>query len=123
MKSHHFALHRIFLPLVQQSLDSFRDAWNFHGLRTERNRSPQQLWRSYREQGPEEDPTEIPEEYGIDWNGPHSLHGGTVSVPEVQLARELSDEEVAILPAPGVSVTDALRLYVETVEVLSRILD
>ncbi|KAK6309861.1 hypothetical protein J4Q44_G00197420 [Coregonus suidteri] len=43
--------------------------------------------------------------------------------PEVQLARELSDEEVAILPAPGVSVTDALRLYVETVEVLSRILD
>nr|XP_040035103.1 uncharacterized protein LOC120820917 isoform X1 [Gasterosteus aculeatus aculeatus] len=120
---HLFALHRIFLPLVQQSLDSFRDAWNFHGLRTERNQSPQQLWRRYREQGPEEDPTEIPEEYGIDWNGPHSLHGGTVSVPEVQLARELSDEEVAILPAPGVSVTDALRLYVETVEVLSRILD
>uniref|UniRef100_A0AAQ4NS62 Integrase catalytic domain-containing protein n=1 Tax=Gasterosteus aculeatus aculeatus TaxID=481459 RepID=A0AAQ4NS62_GASAC len=109
---HLFALHWIFLPLVQQSLDSFRDAWNFHGLRTERNQSPQQLWRRYREQ-----------EYGIDWNGPHSLHGGTVSVPEVQLARELSDEEVAILPAPGVSVTDALRLYVETVEVLSRILD
>nr|XP_040039706.1 uncharacterized protein LOC120823631 isoform X2 [Gasterosteus aculeatus aculeatus] len=120
---HLFALHWIFFPLVQQSLDSFRDAWNFHGLRTERNQSPQQLWRRYREQGPEEDPTEIPEEYGIDWNGPHSLHGGTVSVPEVQLARELSDEEVAILPAPGVSVTDALRLYVETVEVLSRILD
>uniref|UniRef100_G3NYU1 Integrase catalytic domain-containing protein n=1 Tax=Gasterosteus aculeatus aculeatus TaxID=481459 RepID=G3NYU1_GASAC len=111
---HLFALHRIFLPLVQQSLDSFRHAWNFHGLRTERNQSPQQHWRRYREQGPEEDPTE---------NGPHSLHGGTVSVPEVQLARELSDEEVTILPAPGVSVTDALRLYVETVEVLSRILD
>ena len=30
-----------------------------------------------------------------------------MSVPEVQLARELSDEEVAILPAPGVSLTDA----------------
>ncbi|XP_030219380.1 uncharacterized protein LOC115548716 isoform X2 [Gadus morhua] len=119
---HLFALHRIFLPLIQQSLDSFRDAWNFHGLRTERNQSPQQLWRRYREQGPMEDPTEVPEEYGIDWNGPHSLHGGTVSVPEVQLARELSDEEVAILPAPGVSLTDALRLYVETVQVLSRII-
>ncbi|XP_062419295.1 uncharacterized protein LOC119217191 isoform X2 [Pungitius pungitius] len=37
--------------------------------------------------------SQIPEEYGIVWNGPHSLHGGTVSVPEVQLARELSDEE------------------------------
>lgn len=43
-------------------------------------------------------------------------------VPEVQLARELSVEEVAILPAPAVSVTDALRSYVETVQVLSRII-
>lgn len=120
---HLFALHRNFLPLIQQSLDSFRDAWNFHGLRTERNQSPEQLWRRYREQGPMEDLTEVHEEYGIDWNGPHNLHGGTVSVPEIQLAHELADEEVAILPAPGVSVTDALRSYVETVQVLSRIIE
>lgn len=57
------------------------------------------------------------------YNGPHNLHGGTVSVPEIQLAHELADEEVAILPAPGVSVTDALRSYVETVQVLSRIIE
>lgn len=44
-----------------------------------------------------------------------------VLVPEVQLARELSVEEVAILPATSVSVSDALRSYVETVQVLSRI--
>lgn len=65
---------------------------------------------------------QVCEEYGIDWNGPHRLQEGTVSVPEVQLARELSDEEVAILPAPGVSVTDALESYVETVQVLSTII-
>lgn len=58
---HLFALHRIFLPLIQQSLDSFKDAWNFHGLRTERNQSPQQLWRRYRKQGPMEDPAEVKE--------------------------------------------------------------
>lgn len=46
-----------------------------------------------------------------------------MSVPEIQLAHELADEEVAILPAPGVSVTDALRSYVETVQVLSRIIE
>uniref|UniRef100_A0A667ZKG8 Integrase core domain-containing protein n=1 Tax=Myripristis murdjan TaxID=586833 RepID=A0A667ZKG8_9TELE len=86
------------------------------------NQSPQQLWRRYREQGPMEDPTEVYEDYGIDWNGPHSLHGGTVSVPKIQLARERLDEEVAILPAPGVSVTDTLRSYIETVQVLSRII-
>lgn len=38
-----------------------------------------------------------------------------LSVPEIQLARELSDEELASLPAPGVYITDALRSYVETV--------
>lgn len=38
-----------------------------------------------------------------------------LSVPEIQLACVLSDEEVASLPAPGVSITDALRSYVETV--------
>lgn len=43
-------------------------------------------------------------------------------VPEVQLARELSVDEVTILPAPGVSVTNALRSY-ETVQVLSRIIN
>lgn len=68
-------------------------------------------------------PFHIHEEYGTDWNGPHDLHGGTMSVPEIQLVRELSDEEVAILPAPGIFVTNALRSYVETVQVLSRIIE
>uniref|UniRef100_A0A3Q3EV71 Integrase catalytic domain-containing protein n=1 Tax=Labrus bergylta TaxID=56723 RepID=A0A3Q3EV71_9LABR len=46
---------------------------------------------------------DVYEDYGIDWNGPHNQHGDTVSVPEIQMARELSDEEVAILPVSGVS--------------------
>ena len=39
-----YALHYIFLPIIQMQLDSFRQAWACHPLRTERNRSPQQLW-------------------------------------------------------------------------------
>lgn len=58
---HLLALHRSFRPLIQQSLDSFKDAWNYHGLRTERNQSPEQLWSRYREQGPMEVPTEVGE--------------------------------------------------------------
>nr|XP_029132269.1 uncharacterized protein LOC114919795 [Labrus bergylta]XP_029132270.1 uncharacterized protein LOC114919795 [Labrus bergylta]XP_029132271.1 uncharacterized protein LOC114919795 [Labrus bergylta] len=119
---HLYALHRIFLPQIQRTLSSFRDAWNFHGLRTERNQSPNELWRRYREQGPMEDPAEVYEDYGIDWNGPHNQHGDTVSVPEIQMARELSDEEVAILPVSGVSLNDAIGSYLETVQVLSRII-
>ena len=38
------ALHYVFLPVVQQQLDCFREAWCYHGLRTEHNYSPHQLW-------------------------------------------------------------------------------
>ena len=34
----------MFLPIIQKQLDLFREAWATHPLRTERNRSPLQLW-------------------------------------------------------------------------------
>ena len=39
-----YALHFVFTPLIQRHLDMFRDGWARHGMRTERNRTPQQLW-------------------------------------------------------------------------------
>ena len=39
-----FALHWVFLSLVQIHLRHFQDAWNFHSLRTENSQSPYQLW-------------------------------------------------------------------------------
>lgn len=51
---HLFALHWIFLPQIQKHLESFRRGWNLHGIRTERNQSPLQLWTRYRDQGPTE---------------------------------------------------------------------
>ncbi|CAL8384465.1 unnamed protein product [Arctogadus glacialis] len=41
---HLFALHWVFLSLVQTHLRHFQDAWNFHSLRTENSQSPYQLW-------------------------------------------------------------------------------
>ena len=41
---HLFALHWVFLSLVQSHLRHFQDAWNFHSLRTENSQSPYQLW-------------------------------------------------------------------------------
>ncbi|MED6234086.1 hypothetical protein ATANTOWER_021901 [Ataeniobius toweri] len=120
---HLYALHRIFLLQIQRSLNTFRDAWNFHGLRTENNQSLLQLWTRYREQGPMEDPTEVSEDYGMDWNGPCNHQVATVTVPEIQLVRHLSDEEAAWLPVPGPALTEAVRSYFETLPVLSRIFD
>ena len=39
-----YALHITFLPLIQRQLDIFRNGWAKHSLRTEGNRTPEQLW-------------------------------------------------------------------------------
>ena len=41
-----FALHYVFLPRINRSLDAFRDGWNQHGIRTEGNHSPLQLYHA-----------------------------------------------------------------------------
>lgn len=38
------ALHYVFLPIIQKHLDMFRHGWGRHKLRTERSRTPKQLW-------------------------------------------------------------------------------
>lgn len=39
-----YALHIVFIPLIQSCLDTFREAWCNHPLRTANNRTPNQLW-------------------------------------------------------------------------------
>lgn len=41
---HLWCLHFIFVPRVQQALDQFQAAWNHHKLRTERGRTPTQIF-------------------------------------------------------------------------------
>ena len=39
-----YALHIVFLPVIQTQLDIFKEGWANHSLRTENNRTPLQLW-------------------------------------------------------------------------------
>lgn len=39
-----YALQFVFLPIIQSQLDIFREGWAHHSLRTEKNKSPVQLW-------------------------------------------------------------------------------
>ena len=39
-----FAVHMVFVPKLKLDLESFVTAWNNHSIRTERNRTPEQLW-------------------------------------------------------------------------------
>ena len=42
----------MFIPVIQQHLDLFRQGWAHHSLRTEHNRTPHQLWISGFQQYP-----------------------------------------------------------------------
>ena len=39
-----FALHYVFLPRINKSLCAFQEGWNHHGIRTEHNKTPNQLF-------------------------------------------------------------------------------
>lgn len=43
---HRCTLHYTYLPRINHSLDIFKDCWNHHGVRTEHNMSPNQLFTS-----------------------------------------------------------------------------
>ncbi|KAL2076359.1 hypothetical protein ACEWY4_028060 [Coilia grayii] len=40
-----FCVHLVCLPQLRKDLDAFVDGWNHHPLRSENNRTPEQLWR------------------------------------------------------------------------------
>ena len=40
------ALHHVYLPVVNERLDTFRRGWNNHKLRTENHKTPNQVWLS-----------------------------------------------------------------------------
>lgn len=43
---HIFALHKVYLPVIIEELEIFRQGYNKHRLSTENGRSPEQLWTS-----------------------------------------------------------------------------
>ena len=55
-----WCLHYAFLPIINRHLKNWKDAWVHHPLRTERNKTPMQLWigglqAAWGSQGPEDE--------------------------------------------------------------------
>lgn len=69
---HLLALHHIFLPRINETLDQFKLAWNNHSLRTEKNQTPLQLWTAgFVNSGKLMEQIDLENcVYGIDWDGP-----------------------------------------------------
>ncbi|KAL2076327.1 hypothetical protein ACEWY4_028079 [Coilia grayii] len=118
---HLFALHWVFLPLIQSHLRHFQDAWNLHGLRTENSQSPYQLW--LRNRDAVVDPPEVDDLYGASMDGPDLEDLAGVDIPEVQLPRDLTAEELRRLPQGNVRLTEAIDVYSSVVRQLQEMLN
>uniref|UniRef100_A0AAZ1XAE5 Integrase core domain-containing protein n=1 Tax=Oreochromis aureus TaxID=47969 RepID=A0AAZ1XAE5_OREAU len=82
---HMFCAQHTFLPRLQRDLDVFRQGWDNHPLRTERNLSPQQLWTL----GLHQNPVDTPDTVELDGSNPG------VILPSVECP--LSEEDMARL--------------------------
>ncbi|XDV26349.1 hypothetical protein PO909_030093 [Leuciscus waleckii] len=117
---HLFALHWAFLPQLQRQLNTFKEAWNLHRLRTENGCSPYQLWLQNREAA--DDLEAVDDDYGVDWDGPHAVEDAdSISIPDVELPRDLTAEELAGLPNREMPLNEAIDAYMRTVAQLTEI--
>ena len=81
-----FALHLVYLPVINESLIEFKNAYNNHKLRTENNKTPVQLFST----GPRlsdpdlDDPGTL---YGLDPHAPspHDIQHTIVDVPATEI--------------------------------------
>lgn len=102
---HLFALHMVYLPLIQRSLAEFKCQWNHHPLSTMRQRSPLDLWMQggLPRQDPVNDDVSLGD-FGIDEDGPLPAvqTNNNIVIPEVlynvddNVLTDLRDEVAAI---------------------------
>ena len=88
---HLLALHFVFIPRINRSLQEFQDQWNYHPLRTMNNRSPICLWQTGKHPVTDTMSPEMLEQYGVDYEGttvPPS-EDNRVVVPEITIETPL----------------------------------
>nr|XP_018912715.1 PREDICTED: uncharacterized protein LOC109041012 isoform X2 [Bemisia tabaci] len=86
----------VYFPRIQKSLDSFRNLWNNHGLRTAHNATPNELWLlSLRQLSSEEDVFElelVPEFLDLDFTASSDVE---LPLPNIDVSVfQLSPEEL-----------------------------
>ena len=100
-----FVLHCVFLPIINEQLHAFVDAWNQHLLRTEHHWSPHRIWlngvldpnragQTGIRDIVDPVPTEGLHSFGIDYYGPLSTDydDNTVEIPETAIP--ISEEQL-----------------------------
>ena len=91
-EKHLFALHYVYLPLINRTLEQFMETWNSHPMQTCGNMSPLQIWTEgfYKLEFSDVDllgSTKVGKSYGIDNEGP---------VPDIQTQNHIEVPRVSI---------------------------
>ena len=89
---HLYALHVVYIPRINRSLEIFRKGWNNHGLSTMKNASPLQLFTlgiaKLQASGAiaiDFNKIVVEDDYGVDLEGPVVAEEETVVVPRIEL--------------------------------------
>lgn len=106
-----FSLHYVFIPKINQDLQSFRAAWNSHSLSTENHRSPLQLYHACSLGSSLFDEEIDPLVYGCDENSETSDDEDfeSITVPETFIpfsARSIRDIRSRIIHSVIVMIMD-----------------
>ena len=124
---HLYALHLVFVPRINKTLELFCAGWDNHQIRTARNLTPNRMWVtgqiSYH---PDNDLSIVPDDYGIDFEGPVVIEDGNViNVPEIPSL--LSNEQVEDISKDvdilGDSESFGIDKYITVLERIKNIID
>ena len=104
-----YVLHYIFVPRINHVITSFKQEWNSHPLRSEKNWTPQQIWTNgmidQRRLGILHiaEINDIPvgsedlEWFGMDWYAPHPADDGLATMNVDDVSSPLNQEQETIL--------------------------
>ncbi|CAL9689657.1 unnamed protein product [Knipowitschia caucasica] len=97
--THLFCCHYVFLPRLQEDLDTFRCGWDNHALRTEGNMTPNQLWMLGHAHHPIPG-TQYDQDFDflhIEWENSGLPCNDQTGIVVPDLASPLTDEQLAAL--------------------------
>ncbi len=132
-----FVLHCIFLPLIEQQLQSFSEAWNLHSVRTERHWTPRKMWVNGMIAADNRDQTAVQdviegyegniEEFGVEYDPPlaeEQVHTVFVSETLSSLTTDQKQQFLEIIVTTyNCSISDGVEQYIRSREYLYWLLD
>lgn len=127
-EKHLFALHYVFVPRINRSLQQFKEAWNSHGLRTEKGQTPNQLYTAgllrlrYSGLNAIDVFETVSGEYGQSEEGASNVEGDDEGVSVPRLALSITPEQMSQIQNTVNPISDddqyGLSLYRSVIEIL-----